>query len=93
MDAEYPVTGLGGSKAKLAAWVNAGYRDIRDVDINDVPAGTSTAVTQQRIHRVTVSGEPEVIVGAREILDALAYPRYYLDFETIGPAVPIWAGK
>ncbi len=85
MDAEYPVTGLGGSKAKLAAWVNAGHRDIRDVD--DVPAGTS-----QRIHRVTVSGEPEVIAGAREILDALSYPRYYLDFETIGPAVPIWAG-
>lgn len=87
MEAEYPVTGLGGSKAKLAAWVNAGHRDIRDIDFTDVPAGTS-----QRIHRVTVSGEPEVIPGASEIFDALAYPRYYLDFETIGPAVPIWAG-
>jgi len=86
MDAEYPVTGLGGSKAKLAAWVNTGHRDIRDVDISDIPA-----VTQQRIHRVTVSGEPEVIAGAAAILDAMAYPRYYLDFETIRPAVPIWA--
>ena len=87
MDAEYPLTGLRGSKARLAALVNAGHCDIRDVDIDDVPAGTP-----QRIHRVTVSGEPEVIAGAGEILDALAYPRYYLDFETIGPAVPIWAG-
>jgi hypothetical protein len=26
------------------------------------------------------------------VLDGLAYPRYYLDFETIGPAVPIWEG-
>jgi len=87
MDAEYPVTGLGGSKAKHAAWVNAGHRDIRDVNFEDL-----SAETQQRIHRVTVSGEPEVIPGAREILEALAYPRYYLDFETIGPAVPIWVG-
>ncbi len=57
MDAEYPVTGLGGSKARLAEWVNAGHRDIRDVDIDDVyPKGTSPAGTSQRIHRVTVSG-------------------------------------
>ncbi len=87
MDAEYPVTGLGGGKAKLAAWVNAGCRDIRDVSSEDIDAEL-----QQRIHRVTVSGEAEVIPGAREILEALPYPRYYLDFETIGPAVPVWAG-
>jgi hypothetical protein len=41
---------------------------------------------------VTCSGEPEVLDGARRELEALAYPRYYLDFETIGPAVPVWAG-
>ncbi len=87
MNSEYPVTGLGGSKARLAEWVNAGCRDIRDVSSADIGADT-----QLRIHRVTVSGEPEVIPGARELLEALPYPRYYLDFETIGPAVPIWAG-
>lgn len=87
MDAEYPITGLGGGKAKLAEWVVAGHRDIRDVAASDV-----TAETQQRIHRITQSGEPELLPGAREILQALEYPRYYLDFETIGPAVPIWAG-
>ncbi|NQV85805.1 MAG: DUF2779 domain-containing protein [Woeseiaceae bacterium] len=87
MDAEFPVTGLGGGKAKLAEWVIAGCRDIRDVSSDDI-----NTELQQRIHRVTVSGEPEVIPGAREILATLRYPRYYLDFETIGPAVPIWAG-
>ena len=87
MDAEYPVTGLGGGKAKLAEWVVAGYRDIRDVQRSEI-----TAEQQLRIHRVTESGETEVLPGAREILEALPYPRYYLDFETIGPAIPVWKG-
>jgi len=41
---------------------------------------------------VTCKGEPEILDGAREALEALPYPRYYLDFETIGPGVPIWPG-
>ncbi len=86
-DSEYPVTGLGGGKAKLGEYVALGYRDIRDV-----PAGLITAETQQRIHRVTCSGEPELLDGARRALEGLAYPRYYLDFETVAPAVPFWAG-
>jgi hypothetical protein len=87
VDAEYPVTGLGGNKAKLAEWVIAGYRDIRDVSADELNTGL-----QQRIHRVTVSGAAEVIPGAQEIISAMPYPRYYLDFETISPAVPLWAG-
>lgn len=86
-DTEYPLTGLGGSKAKLAEYVALGYRDICDV-----PAESITAETQQRIHRVTCSGEPERLDGARRAFSALPYPRYYLDFETIAPAVPFWAG-
>jgi hypothetical protein len=86
-DTEYPLTGLGGSKAKLAEYVTLGYRDICDV-----PAETITAETQRRIHRVTRGGEPELLDGARRAFSALPYPRYYLDFETIAPAVPFWAG-
>jgi hypothetical protein len=41
---------------------------------------------------VTATGEPELLPGAKEILESLADPRYYLDFETIGPAVPFWEG-
>jgi hypothetical protein len=86
-DSEYPVAGLGGGKAKLGEYVALGYRDIRDV-----PAGLINAETQQRIRRVTCSGEPELLDGARRTLGGLAYPRYYLDFETVAPAVPFWAG-
>jgi len=85
-DTEYPIAGLGGGKAKLGEYVALGYRDICDV-----PAESISAAIQQRIHRVTCSGEPEILDGARRDFEALAYPRYYLDFETIGPAVPIWA--
>ncbi len=86
-DTEYPIAGLGGGKAKLGEYVALGYRDICDV-----PAESITAALQQRIHRVTCSGEPEILDGARRDFEALAFPRYYLDFETIGPVVPIWAG-
>ncbi|MEO1204478.1 MAG: DUF2779 domain-containing protein, partial [Pseudomonadota bacterium] len=83
--AEYPVSGLGGGRASLAEFVAAGYEDIRDV-----PATRIENETRQRIHRVTTAGEPEILDGARDVLSSLAYPRYYLDFETIAPAVPIW---
>ena len=86
-DSKYPIAGLGGSKARLGQFVAAGYRDIRDVPVEEI-----TAETQLRIHHVTCQGEPEVSAGAKRALSALPYPRYYLDFETIGPAVPFWAG-
>jgi hypothetical protein len=86
-DTEYPIAALKGSKAKLGLYVAAGYCDIRDV-----PADEISADTQMRIHHVTCEGCPEILDGARQILSELPYPRYYLDFETIGPAVPIWAG-
>jgi len=86
-DTKYPITGLGGSRAKLGEYVALGARDILDVDENSI-----TAATQQRIYRVTCKGEPEILDGARQALEALPYPRYYLDFETIGPGVPIWSG-
>ena len=86
-DSEYPIAGLKGNKALLGRYVAEGYCDIRDV-----PADEITAETQMRIHHVTCEGKPEVCEGAGRILSELPYPRYYLDFETIGPAVPIWAG-
>jgi len=84
---EYPVSGLGGGRKQLGVWVMNGYRDIREV-----PAAAITAETQSRIHRVTVEGKPELLPGARDFAEALPYPRFYLDFETVGPAIPIWAG-
>lgn len=85
-DVEYPVQDLAGSTAKLAEFVRQGYRDVRDV-----PASRLTE-KQQRIQRVTAAGQAELSPGASRFIRDLAYPRYYLDFETIMPPVPIWAG-
>jgi hypothetical protein len=86
-DTQYPVAGLGGGKKKLGVWVMDGYHDIRDV-----PPSQISSETQSRIHRVTLDGVPELLPGARQFAATLAYPRFYLDFETIGPAIPVWAG-
>jgi hypothetical protein len=84
---EYPVSGLGGSRKQLGLWVMNGYRDIREV-----PAAAITNETQSRIHRVTRAGRAELLPGARAFVEQLSFPRFYLDFETIGPPVPFWAG-
>jgi hypothetical protein len=68
-DADYPTTGIGGYKSKQAAWINRGITDLRDIPIEEI-----TDETQQWIHRVTTAGEPELLPGAREKLDSLAYP-------------------
>ena len=86
-DSGYPIMGLGGGRKKLGIWVMDGYRDIRDV-----PSSEITSETQLRIHRVTMEGTPDKLPGARAFVEQLAYPRFYLDFETVGPAIPIWAG-
>jgi hypothetical protein len=85
-DSAYPIAGLGGGKKQLGVWVMDGYRDIRDV-----PSSEISSETQLRIHRVTMEGVAELLPGARHFAEALAYPRFYLDFETVGPAIPVWA--
>jgi hypothetical protein len=86
-EARYPIGGLKGSRKKLGIWVMNGYRDIRDV-----PAAEISSETQQRIHRITRKGVPELLPGARRFVEDLGYPRYYLDFETVAPAIPLWPG-
>jgi len=86
-DTRYPILGLKGGKRKLGQWVAAGYRDIRDVPLFEI-----SSETQLRIHRVTSRGIAELLPGAKTFVQALAYPRFYLDFETVGPAIPVWAG-
>ena len=83
---EYPVQGLGGDRAKLGELIAEGIEDIRDV-----PANRLTE-KQQWIQQVTRSGTAELLPGARAFVESLEYPRYYLDFETIMPPIPIWAG-
>ena len=83
---EYPVQGLGGGRAKLGELIAEGIDDIRDVPTDRL------SEKQQRIQNVTRSGKSELLPGAGEFVASLDYPRYYLDFETIAPAIPVWAG-
>jgi len=87
-DTDYPIRNVGGTRSKIFDWVNRGLRDVRDI-----PASEVTAARQQRIHRITCAGDPEIIPGAKEELDALGYPRYHLDFETANPGIPIFKGS
>lgn len=74
------------NKGKLAEFVARGYRDLRDV-----PADRLTE-SQRRVQRIVESGREEVLPAAGEFVRSLGYPRYYLDFESIGPAIPVFAG-
>ena len=84
---KYPVLGLGGSKEKLFELLHAGYRDLREV-----PEAELKNDVQRRIWQQSRLEQPYVGAELRELARSLPFPRYYLDFETIGPAVPIFAG-
>jgi hypothetical protein len=83
----HPMWDLGGRRNKLLALIHAGYQDLRDVP-EDALAGEQ----QRRIWEQTRLGTPFVGAELRHFAERLEFPRYYLDFETVGFAVPIWAG-
>jgi len=83
----YPISTLKLGARKTREIIDAGFTDVRDI-----PAGYLPQDVAQRIWRATVSGEPYLDPMASEIVSSLPYPRYYLDFETIGNAIPIWLG-
>lgn len=84
---EYPVHLLPNAAGKRVAELlkAEGYQDLRDV-----PAGKLENENLERIRRVTVSGVAELDAAAGQAMAALHFPRYYLDFETIQFAIPIW---
>lgn len=72
----------------LAATLRAeGYTDLRDV-----PEERMQNWKHQRVWQATKSGQTFLNPEAGKQIAALPYPRYYIDFETINPAVPVWAG-
>lgn len=88
-ETEYPVTLLPNDKDKRIAkgLESEGFRDIREV-----PAGRLKNPRHEQIRRITVEGRFELDPAGGNLLRQYPYPRYYLDFETIMFAVPIWAG-
>lgn len=85
-EADYPVQCLGGGKIRLAELIASGYEDALAVPPDKL------SEKQRRIQRVTASGHAELSPAAADEIGQLEFPRYYLDFETVAPAIPVWAG-
>ncbi|WP_297447156.1 DUF2779 domain-containing protein [Acidiferrobacter sp.] len=85
---DYPLSYLPRLSAKERDRLTAlGYQDIRDI-----PPRVLTNETQEWVRAVTAAQRPDLRPEAAASLKGLGYPRYYLDFETIQFAVPIWQG-
>lgn len=84
---EYPVTSLPRKGKIVVELLGEGIEDIRDI-----PEGRLTNKNHQRVRRITISGQEELDPEAKRVLDQLDYPRYYLDFETVGMVIPRWKG-
>jgi len=63
------------------------------VTINEIPDNFKLNGKQQIQRLCVANNEPHTDTDAiRQFLSSLQYPLYYLDFETIGPAVPMFDG-
>ena len=60
--------------------------------IHALPTGMSLGSTAERQRRSVVSGEMIVEPSLRDALQEFEPPLAFLDFETINPAIPVWAG-
>jgi hypothetical protein len=83
---EHPVSDLPNARKLTAELLEQGYEDLLTV-----PADLLVSDIHKRIHQTVVSGKTYVSNEVADIVSAIKYPRYYLDFETIQHAVPIWA--
>jgi hypothetical protein len=84
---EYPLSILGRHWRLKERLMIEGYRDVREVPESAIGDGRA-----RRVWDATLTGRPSVDPDAAVFLKDLEYPRYYLDFETISFAVPIWVG-
>lgn len=75
---------------------NGGGRRWLDLGVEDllaVPGDELTSEVQRRVHAATLSGQGfHDAVQARAMMAQWAWPRVWLDFETIAFAVPRWIG-
>ena len=85
---EHHISTLYNLRRKRAAQLEEeGYRTI-----HDLPADFELAEIADRQRRSVPAGEPIVERGLRRALSVLKAPVAYLDFETVGLAIPTWPG-
>jgi hypothetical protein len=84
---EYPLSILGANWRLKNRLILQGYSDLREVPEDAIGDGRP-----RRLWDATLTGLASLDPRAAIFLADLGYPRYYLDFETIHFAVPIWTG-
>jgi hypothetical protein len=84
---EYPIETLPRSAKVVDALRQEGIDAIADI-----PENWLTNAIHERVRRTVLSGEAEIDAELVQLVKDLAFPRYYLDFEAIAFAVPIWPG-
>ena len=84
-DAKFPVSLLPNGYKVAREMIAQGIYDLRDV-----PVEALKSETHLRVRNITVHGEPELDTQVAYILSELGYPRYFLDFECIQFAIPVW---
>jgi hypothetical protein len=80
---DYPVESLPRGGKMMQALIDEGY-----VDLREIPEGRLTGEMHMRVREATISGVPYFDAAATADLRKLNFPFTYLDFETIGFAVP-----
>ncbi|WP_255536890.1 DUF2779 domain-containing protein [Polynucleobacter sp. AP-Capit-er-40B-B4] len=86
-EALYPVDILPYGRKKADELRAKGYKDLRNV-----PSELLEDPRHIKVHTASVSGVSSLEPEATRQINELPYPRYYLDFETVAFAVPIWKG-
>jgi hypothetical protein len=66
--------------------------DAGKTDLTMLAEADLSKAIYQRIWRTLQTGQAELDPQAKAIIDALPYPYYHIDFETINLAIPVWAG-
>ena len=84
---EHSIADLPGIGSRLDQLLAEGHYDLREL-----PEPLASTPDQRRVWRAVRRGTPELSLAARHEFRGLRHPRYYLDFETIGLAVPRWPG-
>jgi hypothetical protein len=75
------------SETKLARLTELGITSIRDI-----PFGFPLTEAQKHACECVRSGEPWFGKGLKKALSEFEYPLYFMDFETLGLAIPRFAG-
>lgn len=84
---EHPLTSLPRLGKRLDALVAGGHQDVRDL-----PETVLYSADARRVWRAARSGQPEFTPPGPAGRPPAGFPRYYLDFETVAPGIPLWPG-